>query len=69
MKLTNRIKDLWDTGTRQATSLAERPRHTRDAGRTEWGEWIEQRLAAHPTLTLSAGLLAGVLIGWLVKRR
>lgn len=34
-----------------------------------WGEKIEQFLGEHPVLALTAGLTAGVLLGYLVKRR
>jgi hypothetical protein len=65
MKVTNRIKDLWDTGTRQATSLSRSEEQTQNG----WGDWLARQLGQHPTVTLGVGLVMGVAIGWLIKRR
>ncbi|HUG89713.1 MAG TPA: hypothetical protein VML55_02695 [Planctomycetaceae bacterium] len=69
MKLTNRIKDLWSTGTRQATSLTGRTQRSEDNRGGGWTNWLEKQLADHPTWTLGIGLAVGVTIGWLIKRR
>lgn len=34
-----------------------------------WGEKVEHFLGEHPVLALTAGLTAGILLGFLVKRR
>jgi hypothetical protein len=68
MKVTNRIKNLWATGTRQATSLAG-TRSSEGEQQTGWADWLGQRLADRPALTLGVGLALGVTIGWLIKRR
>lgn len=67
MKVTNRIKDLWATGTRQATSLAGKG--SEENQQTGWVDWVAQQFAARPALTLGTGLALGVTIGWLIKRR
>jgi hypothetical protein len=66
MKVTNRIQDVWDTGTRQAQSQ-RKPSDSEQAG--GWTGWVERQFAQRPTLTLGLGLALGVTIGWLIKRR
>ena len=67
MKVTNRIKDLWATGTRQATSLSRT--RAEDQQQAGWTDWLGERFSGHPALTLGIGLAVGVTIGWLIKRR
>lgn len=66
MKVTNRIQDLWDTGTRQAQSEREPSDSDKPGG---WTGWLERQFSERPTLTLGIGLALGVTIGWLIKRR
>ena len=66
MKVTNRIQDLWDTGTRQAQSVRKPSDSEAQGG---WSGWLERQFAARPTLTLGIGLALGVTVGWLIKRR
>lgn len=35
----------------------------------DWKETIENYIAANPGVSLGVALLAGVLLGWLIKRR
>ena len=37
--------------------------------RTEWKDAIEGYIAANPGISLGVALLAGVLLGWIIKRR
>jgi hypothetical protein len=66
MNVTNRIQDLWETGTRQAVSPSRTERGQEGGGVLGW---VERQFAERPTLTLGLGLALGVTIGWLIKRR
>jgi hypothetical protein len=36
---------------------------------TDWKKTIEEYVAANPGIGMGAALLAGVFLGWLIKRR
>jgi len=54
-----RWKDIPSTDDRQ------RPSDTRDRGLAAAEQWIGQ----HPAVSLGLALIAGVSLGWLIKRR
>jgi len=36
---------------------------------TEWSEWLTQCMGEHPVLTLATAAVAGLALGWIVKRK
>ena len=70
--MANRLLDYEAT---PVSSRARRPGEPFDPTadrRGDWTDWknaVEDYIAANPGIGLGAALLAGVLLGWLIKRR
>ena len=55
-----------------AWGKADQPFDPTAPQRGDWTDWknaVENYIAANPGIGLGAALLAGVLLGWLIKRR
>ncbi|MBW3541180.1 MAG: hypothetical protein KY476_13005 [Planctomycetes bacterium] len=60
--MINRLATYWTAGRRPEDE-------SETAGPAAWLDWLETQLGRSPAATLGVGLLLGVTLGWLIKRR
>jgi hypothetical protein len=63
----NRLQRFWSRS--PATELSVKQKPTWNFTVQSWEASLEALVADHPRITLAAAAAAGVLLGWMVKRR
>jgi hypothetical protein len=64
----NRLDSIWQQSKRTELEVAA-PKHTWGETAKGWEHSLESLLAKNPKLAIAAAAAAGLVLGWMVKRK